>query len=83
MVTALSRLKSTTALSILRSLSKQTPDGRVKRRADEAIRNVQKSIDKDELSQEMKEDLEKLKQTNQELASKVEELEAKLKTLSK
>ena len=81
-VVALGRLTSTKALSILRSLSAQTPDGRVRRMADEAIKRVQKAIDKDTVKQAMKDDLDTLKKSNQELKSKVEELEARLKTLS-
>ena len=82
-VVALRQLKTGVALGLLRSLSNQTPDGRVRRLADEAIKRVQKSMDKTKLSQEMKDDLEELKRTNQDLSSKVEELEAKLKQLSK
>ncbi|MEM9136357.1 MAG: M1 family metallopeptidase [Cyanobacteria bacterium P01_F01_bin.42] len=81
-VNALGQLKTSRALGILRSLSQQTPDGRVRRRADEAIGRVQKSIKKDEISQEMKDSVEELKRTNQKLVSRVEELEAKLKQLS-
>lgn len=82
-VVALGQLKSAKALSMLRSLSSQTPDGRVRRLADEAITRVTKAIDKDELKQAMQDDLETLKQSNQELKSQVEELAAQLKQLSK
>ena len=82
-VTALGHLKSKSALVILRSLSRQTSDGRVRRLADEAIKRVENSINSDEFSQAMKDDVEELKRTNQTLASKVEELEARLKQLAK
>lgn len=73
--TALSQLQSPRALKILRSLSTQTPDGRVRRQADEAIKGVQKAMESNQMTQAMQDDLEELKRTNQELNSRLAALE--------
>ncbi|MEM9274671.1 MAG: M1 family metallopeptidase [Cyanobacteria bacterium P01_F01_bin.143] len=76
---ALGQMQTPKAIAILQSLSAQTPDGRVKRRADEAISRVQKNIGSDKAVKELREELDKLKKDNQDLKSRLENLEAKSK----
>ena len=76
---ALSQMKTSKAISILSNLSEQTPDGRVKKRADEAIKKVQKNMGSDKAIKELKEELDQLKQDNQKLQSRLAKLEAKNK----
>jgi aminopeptidase N len=63
----------------LRSLADQTPDGRVRRFADEAIQKVQKNVGSDQAVKQLREELDQLKKENQELKSRMENLEAKSK----
>jgi len=76
-VAALSQVDSATAISILRSLSDSTPDGRVRRAADEAVQRVQKSIGKDAGLKQLREELDQVRKDNQELKSRLEAIEAK------
>ena len=76
---ALGAMETTKAIPILQSLADQTPDGRVRRRAEEAIHKVQTAIGSDQAIKSLQEELEKLKKDNQGLRSRVEELEAKAK----
>ncbi|MGK7897954.1 MAG: M1 family aminopeptidase, partial [Xenococcus sp. (in: cyanobacteria)] len=76
---ALGQMQTPKAIGILQNLSAQTPDGRVKRRADEAISKVQKSIGSDKAVKELREELDKLKKDNQDLKSRLEKLEVKNK----
>ena len=65
------------AIGILQSLANQTPDGRVRRIAEEAIQRVQKNSGADQAVKQLREELDQLKQQNQELKSRLESLEAK------
>ena len=76
---ALGQMQTPKAIAILQNLSAQSPDGRVKRRADEAIGKVQKNIGSDKAVKELREELDKLKKDNQDLKSRLENLEAKNK----
>ncbi len=76
---ALGQMQTPKAISILQNLSAQTPDGRVKRRADEAISKVQKNIGSDKAVKELRQEVDKLKKDNQDLKSRLESLEAKSK----
>jgi aminopeptidase N len=76
-VNALSQMETAKAISVLQSLSNQTPDGRVKRMADEAVQTVQKNIGSDKGMKQLREELEEVKKTNQDLKSRLENLEAK------
>ncbi len=75
--TALGQMETQKAVNILQSLSDRTPDGRVKRRAEEAIKKVQKKLGSDKGIQSLRDEVEKLKQENQELQSRLANLEAK------
>ena len=76
---ALGQMQTSKAIGILQNLSAQTPDGRVKRRADEAIEKVQKNIGSDKAVKELRQEVDKLKKDNQDLKSRLESLEAKSK----
>ncbi|BAY08359.1 M1 family metallopeptidase [Calothrix sp. NIES-2098] len=76
-VTALGQMETPKAIGILRSLADQTPDGRVRRYADEEITRVQKNIGTENALRNLREELDQLKQQNQELRSRLENLEAK------
>lgn len=74
---ALGQIENAKAIAILQALSDQTPDGRVRRVAEEAVQKVQKKLGSDKAIQEIREELEKMKQENQELKSRLTKLEAK------
>ena len=76
---ALSQIAHRRAIAILQNLAEQTADGRVSQRAEEAIKTVQKQIGSDEAIKQLRQELDQLKQQNQELRSRLENLEAKAK----
>ncbi|MCC5637390.1 M1 family metallopeptidase [Nostoc sp. CHAB 5844] len=78
-VAALGQMETPKAIGVLRSLSDQTPDGRVRRYADEEIANVQKHLGPETALRQVREELDQLKKQNQELKSRLEDLEAKSK----
>ncbi len=78
-VSALGQMETAKAIGVLRSLGEQTPDGRVRRLAEEAVQRVQKNIGSDKAVKQLREELDQLKKENQELKSRVENLEAKSK----
>lgn len=78
-VGALGHVDSAAAIGILRSLSDSTPDGRVRRAADEAVQRVQRAIGKDAGLKQLREELEQVRKDNQDLKSRLEAIEAKAK----
>jgi aminopeptidase N len=76
---ALGQMETPKAVGILRSLAEQTADGRVRRYAEEEISKVQKNIGSEKTLRQLREDFDQLKQQNQELRSRLENLEAKSK----
>jgi aminopeptidase N len=76
---ALGQMETPKAIAILQSLAEQTPDGRVRRIAEEAVGKVQKNLGSDKAIKELRDELDKIKQENQDLKSRVTELEAKAK----
>jgi aminopeptidase N len=78
-VSALGQMETAKAIGVLRSLADQTPDGRVRRLAEEAIQKVQKNVGSDQAVKQLREELDQLKKQNQELKSRLENLEAKSK----
>ena len=76
---ALGQMETPKAVGILRSLAEQTADGRVRRSAEEEISKVQKNIGSEKNLRQLREDFDQLKQQNQELRSRLENLEAKSK----
>ena len=78
-VIALGQMETTKAIAILRAIASQTPDGRVRRMAEEAVQKVQKAAGSDQATKKMQEELDQLKKDNQDLKSRLENLEAKSK----
>ncbi|WP_373541319.1 M1 family aminopeptidase [Chamaesiphon sp.] len=78
-VNALSQMETVKAIGVLQGLASQSPDGRVKRMADEGVQKVQKKIGTDGAVKQLREELEEVKKTNQELKGRLENLEAKSK----
>lgn len=76
---ALGQMETTKAIGLLQSLADQTPDGRVRRIAEEAIQTVQKNVGADKAVKQLREELDQLKKENQDLKSRLENLEAKAK----
>ena len=76
---ALGQMETPRAIGILQALADQTPDGRVRRIAEEAVQRVQKNAGSDKAVKQLREELDQLKQANQELRSRLESLEAKAK----
>ena len=76
-VGALEKMQTAQAIDILNNLAAQTPDGRVRRRAEEAVTKVQKNLGADKAVKELRQEIDQLKQANQELTSRLAKLEAK------
>ncbi len=76
-VGALGQMETAKAIPILQSLADQTPDGRVRRIASEAIQTVQKNAGSTQAVTQLREELDQVKKDNQELRSRLENLEAK------
>lgn len=78
-VSALGQMETPKAIEILQALAEQTPDGRVRRVAEEAVSKVEKNIGSDKAVKQLRDELEQIKKQNQELRSRLENLEAKAK----
>jgi aminopeptidase N len=76
---ALGLMEAPAAATVLRNLADHINDGRLRRRAEEALKAVQKRLDKDVAVQTLQQDFEELKKTNQDLKSRLADLEAKIK----
>ncbi len=76
-VNALSQIETTKAISLLQSIAHQSPDGRVKRYAEESIQQVQAKVGSSQALKQLREELDELKKENQNLKSRLENLEAK------
>ncbi len=74
---ALGQMETTKAIGILQALADQTPDGRVRRIAEESVQTVQKQAGSDKAVKQLREEVDQLKKDNQELKSRLESLEAK------
>jgi aminopeptidase N len=75
---ALGRMKTEGAMGILSNLANQTPDGRVRRLAEESLEKVRKNLGSDKAVKGLQEEVDKLKQENQDLQSRLAKLEAKV-----
>ncbi|MEM9923944.1 MAG: M1 family metallopeptidase [Cyanobacteria bacterium P01_D01_bin.50] len=78
--TALGQMENKKAIGILRTLAEQTPDGRVRRYAEDEINKVAQKTGSDRAVNDLRSELEQLKQQNQKLISRLENLEAKSKS---
>jgi aminopeptidase N len=76
-VAALGQMETTKAIAPLQALANQSPDGRVRRRAEEAIQTVRKAAGKEEVLKKIQDELDQVKKENQNLKSRLEALEAK------
>ncbi|MBW4630541.1 MAG: M1 family metallopeptidase [Iphinoe sp. HA4291-MV1] len=76
-VTALGQMEIPKAIGILQALADQTPDGRVRRYAEEEISKVQNNIGSENALRQLRSELDQLRQQNQELRSRLENLEAR------
>jgi len=79
-VSALGAMETPGAIKVLQSLADHTPDGRVRRRAEEAVQTVEKAIGKDQAIQTLQQEIDELKRANQDLKSRLESLEARTKS---
>lgn len=77
LIGGLSQIEDSQAISLLSTLADSTPDGRVKRRADEAINKMRGKLKSEENLKDLREEIDKLKQENQDLKSRLAKLEAK------
>lgn len=78
-VIALGQMETPKAINLLRQLAERTPDGRVRRMAEEAVTSVQANIGAARNLTGFQSDLEELKKANQDLKSRLAQLEAKAK----
>jgi aminopeptidase N len=76
---ALGQMETAKAIAILQGLADQTPDGRVRRIAEESVQKVQKNVGSDKAVKQLRSEFDQLKQENQDLKSRLEALEAKSK----
>ncbi|HEY9738691.1 MAG TPA: HEAT repeat domain-containing protein, partial [Trichocoleus sp.] len=76
-VAALGAMETPRAMTVLQALADHTADGRVRRRAEESVQLVQKTLGKDQAVQKLQQEIDELKKANQELKSRLEALEAK------
>ncbi|MBO0351238.1 M1 family metallopeptidase [Phormidium pseudopriestleyi FRX01] len=76
---ALGQMETPKAIGILQSLADATPDGRVRRVAEEAVSKVEKNIGSDKAVKQLRQEFDQIKKENQELRSRLEHLEAKTK----
>ena len=74
---ALAQMETLQAIGVLQALADSTPDGRVRRRAEEAVQKVQKNAGSDKAVTHLQQELDEIKKMNQELKSRLESLEAK------
>jgi aminopeptidase N len=73
---ALGQMQTPQAINLLNALAEQTPDGRVRRMAEEAVEKVQKNLGSDKAVKELRQEIDQIKQENQELKSRLAKLEA-------
>ncbi|MEM9816451.1 MAG: M1 family metallopeptidase [Cyanobacteria bacterium P01_D01_bin.6] len=76
-IAALGMMADVGAITVLQGIADHIDDGRVRRRAEETLKKVQKKVEKDQALDRLQQDLAELKKSNQDLKSRLEELEAK------
>ncbi|MGB6294888.1 MAG: HEAT repeat domain-containing protein, partial [Rivularia sp. (in: cyanobacteria)] len=76
---SLGQMENKKAIGILRTLAEQTPDGRVRRYAEEQIDKLARKTSSDTAVNDLRSEVEQLKKQNQQLRSRLESLEAKSK----
>ena len=78
-VSGLEEMATPKAIGILQRLADRTADGRVIRMAEEAIRTVQERCRGDRALDQLRDELDKVKQQNRDLLGRLDALEAKAK----
>jgi aminopeptidase N len=78
-VQALQTLKDPKAIPELEKLSQQTINNGVRRRAKEAVKALQEGLERSKEFQQLREDVDKMREENRSLRSKLEEIESQLK----
>jgi aminopeptidase N len=81
-VTALRQMNDIGAIGVLQGLAQNSPDGRVKRMAEEAVTVVQKKAGSDPALKQLRQEMEELQKSNRELRSRLEAIEAQPKRQS-
>jgi aminopeptidase N len=76
-VAALGRIENPRAVGLLQTLASQAPDKRVRQRAEETVTSLQKKLSSDKAVKSLRDDLNKLKDENTQLQSRLAKLEAK------
>ncbi|MGB2923939.1 MAG: M1 family metallopeptidase [Limnothrix sp.] len=76
-VAALGRIENPRAVGLLQTLASQAPDKRVRQRAEETVTSLQKKLSSDKAVKSLRDDLNKLKDENKQLQSRLAKLEAK------
>ncbi|MGR3276026.1 M1 family aminopeptidase [Acaryochloris marina NIES-2412] len=77
---SLGQMETPKAISLLKTLANQTPDGRVRRMAEESVKRVQARVKSNQALSTLQEEVQQLQQANQELKSRLADLEAKSKS---
>lgn len=77
LISGLSQIENSQAIDLLSTLAESSPDGRVVRRAEEAINQVRGKLGKDKNLEDLRQKVEKLQEENQDLKSRLGKLEAK------
>jgi aminopeptidase N len=78
-VSGLEEMATPKAIGILQMIADRTADGRVIRMAEEAIRSVQERCSGDRALDQLRDELDKVKQQNRDLLGRLDALEAKAK----
>lgn len=77
LISGLSQIEKSQAIALLTTLAETSPDARVKQRADEAINKLREKLGGDKALKDLRKEIDKLKQENQELQTRLAKLEAK------
>ncbi|MBL1210067.1 M1 family metallopeptidase [Geminocystis sp. GBBB08] len=75
LIGGLGQIEDSQAIALLTNLADTNPDGRVKRRAEEAINQVRGKLGSDKTSKDLQQAIDKLKEENQDLQSRLAKLE--------
>ncbi len=79
-IEGLQSLKDPKAISELEKVSDRTTHNSVRRRAKEAVKALQEGLERSKEFQRLREDVDKLREENRSLRSKLDEIETQLKT---
>lgn len=77
LISGLGQIEDSRAINLLRILADTSPDGRVKMRAEETINVVRGKLAKDKTLKDLQREIDKLKEENKDLQSRLAKLEAK------